>query len=150
MTKAFVPDVETAVCAHIHKTDLVEAVTEYQPRRPSQIFLTLIVVSQLRLCTVINYRPTMTTDEQSATQQERQQPLSLSHALRLLSPLGDLGLQVRRIPNVRQDPPKQQAFLRSMLEQAHEIANSVDEHFSDESSSPTDNANGEQEENSRS
>jgi hypothetical protein len=69
----------------------------------------------------------MTIDKQNPTQQ-RQQPLSLSDATLPLS-TGDLGLQVRSMPNSRR------AFLLSILEQALEIANDVDDFFSAASSS---------------
>jgi hypothetical protein len=39
------------------------------------------------------------------------------------------------MPNSRRDRKEQQAFLISMLEQAIEIANDVDDHFLDASSS---------------
>jgi hypothetical protein len=94
----------------------------------------------------------MTVNKQSATQQERQQPLSLSQAFRSLPTLADLGLPVRSIMSKansrQQDPEQKRAFLLSMLEQAIEIANDVDAYFPEESSS--DNADGEQEENIRS
>jgi hypothetical protein len=87
----------------------------------------------------------MTTDKQ----QERQQPLSLSYALRSLPTLGDLGLPVRtRMPNSRQNPNDERVFLLSMLEQAIKIANSVDAYFSEESSFSSDNTDDEQEESS--
>jgi hypothetical protein len=77
----------------------------------------------------------MTIDKQNPMQQ-RQQSLSLSQTLfSSLSPGRDLGLPVRRMPNSRQNPEEQRAFLRSMLEQAIEIADDVDDYFSEDSSS---------------
>jgi hypothetical protein len=70
----------------------------------------------------------MTIDKQNPTQQ-RQQKLSLSALLSL--PTGDLGRPVRSIPNARQDPIERRAFLRSILEQAIELANDVDDCFTD-------------------
>jgi hypothetical protein len=91
----------------------------------------------------------MATDKHNATHQERQQPLSLSQALRSLPTLGDLGLPVRSLSNSRQDDPKQRRdFLLSILEQAIEIAKDMDASFLEEYSA--DNADGEQEENARS
>jgi hypothetical protein len=88
----------------------------------------------------------MTIDKQNPTHQQRQEPLSLSDAL-LPLPAGYC-LSLRSMPNSRRRGPKeQQAFLISVLEQAIEIANNVDDHFSDESSSG--NTDGEEEENSR-
>jgi hypothetical protein len=97
---------------------------------------------------VLTYRSTMRTiDKQNATQQ-RHQPLSLSQALWPL-PTGDLGLRARSMPNSRrQDPKEQRAFMRSILEEAIELANDIDASFPEDTSS--DNTGGEQDENSRS
>jgi hypothetical protein len=92
-------------------------------------------------CT-FTYRSTM-TDKHNPTQQ-RQQPISLSDALFCLSSLGS---PARSMPNSRRDPKEQRAFLRSILEQALEIANDVGDYFSEDSSS--ENAD-EEEENSSS
>ena len=85
----------------------------------------------------------MTIDKHNPTQR-RQQPLSLSDAL-FSQHAGYVGISVRSMPNSRRrDTEEQQAFLRSILEQAIEIANDVDEYLSDEYSS--DNTDGEEEE----
>jgi hypothetical protein len=79
----------------------------------------------------------MTVDKQNPTQQ-RQQPLSLSDA-RTTLPLstGDLGLPVRRIPNSRRRDDsmieQQAAFLRSILQQAIELANDAEYFFPEDS-----------------
>jgi hypothetical protein len=78
----------------------------------------------------------MTMDKQNPMQQ-RQQPLSLSDATTLPLSTGDLGLPVRRMPNsARRDDSmleQQAAFLRSILEQAIELANDADYFFSEDS-----------------
>jgi hypothetical protein len=73
---------------------------------------------------------------------QREQPLSL-----LSFSTGDLGLPVLSTPKSRRDPKEQLAFLQSILEQALEIANDVDDWFSEDCSG---NGNGEGEESSRS
>jgi hypothetical protein len=83
----------------------------------------------------------MTIDNKNPTQQ-RQQPLSLSQAL--------VGLPVRRIASSgrRRDPEEQRVLLRSILEQAVEMANEVDAFSLEDSSS--DSTDDEEEENSSS
>jgi hypothetical protein len=88
----------------------------------------------------------MTIRKQNQTQQ-RQLPQSLSQALLSFS-TGDLGLPVRSLPNSRRDLKDQRSFLQSILEQAIEIANGVDDCFSEDSSS--NNTDNEEDENSRS
>jgi hypothetical protein len=88
-------------------------------------------------------RSTMTIAKQNPTHQRQQQPLTLFS----LS-TEDLGLPVHITPKSRRDPIAQRAFMRSILEQAIEIANDAEDFFS-ENSSP-DNTNGDEEENSRS
>jgi hypothetical protein len=86
------------------------------------------------------------TIDKNPTHQQRQESLPLSDAL-LPLPAGYC-LSLRSMPNSRRRGPKeQQAFLISMLEQAIEIANDVDDHFLDEPCS--DNTEGEKEKNSR-
>jgi hypothetical protein len=53
---------------------------------------------------------------------------------------GDLGSSARSTPQSRRDPKKQRAFLRSILEQAIEIAADVDDLFL-EGDRSSDNAN---------
>jgi hypothetical protein len=72
----------------------------------------------------------MTIDKQNPTQQ-RQQP-SVSNAL---SSLATRYLPVRSMPSSRRDPIAQRAFLRSILDLALEIANDVDDSFSEDSTS---------------
>ena len=86
----------------------------------------------------------MTTDKQNPTQQ-RQQPLSLFAMLAGSSEY--LGLPVRSMPNSMRDRKQEQAFLRSILEQALELTNDIDDYFSEESSSENNDC---EEENSRS
>jgi hypothetical protein len=89
----------------------------------------------------------MTIAKHNPTQQ-RQQSLSLLQALCSLR-TGDLGLPVHSMPNSSRDPRDDHlAFLRSILEQALEIGNEVDDFFSEDSS--PDNTDGEQEDSSRS
>jgi hypothetical protein len=76
----------------------------------------------------------MSIDKQNSTQQQ-QQPLPLSLFAMLAATSRDLGLPVRSIPNSGRNRKEQQAFLRSILEQAIEIANEVDDYFSDEACS---------------
>jgi hypothetical protein len=112
---------------------------------PHKNFLRLCL-STARLLTLLTYRSTMTIDKHNPTQQ-RQQPQSLTQALSSL-PTADLGLPVCSIPNARQDPREHREFLRSILQQAIELANGVADYLSGVSSS--DNTDGEDEENSRS
>jgi hypothetical protein len=86
----------------------------------------------------------MTIDKQNPTQQ-RQQPLSLSDAISSLT-TGDLDLTlIRSMQNARRNPEEQRIFLKAVLEQAIEIAESVDDCLSEESSS--EKTDGEEEEN---
>jgi hypothetical protein len=86
------------------------------------------------------------TIDKNPTHQQRQAPLSLSDVLFSL-PAGHC-FSLRSMPKSRRQGPEEQlAFLMSMLEQAIEIANDVDDSFSDDSFS--DNTDGEEEEKSR-
>jgi hypothetical protein len=89
----------------------------------------------------------MTIDKQNPTHQ-RQQPRSLSNALLPLSSVGDMGSPVPIIPNSRRDPIEQRAFIRSIMEQAIEIANHIGPWFSEDS--PSGNTDEEEEEKRRS
>jgi hypothetical protein len=93
---------------------------------------------------VLTYRSTMTIDKHNPNHQRQQ----LSQALWSFPTSGDLGLRARSmLPNSRrQDPKEQRAFLRSILEEAIELANDIDACFDTSS----DNTDGEQDENSRS
>jgi hypothetical protein len=84
----------------------------------------------------------MTIDKQNQTH-HREQPLSL-----LSLSTEDLGLPVRSTPKSRRDPKEQLAFLQSILEQALEIANGVDDWFSEDSCSENTDDD-EEEKNSR-
>ena len=74
----------------------------------------------------------MTIDKRNPTKQ-RQQPLSLSQALFSLF-TGDLGLPVHSMPKSRRDVKEQRAFLMSILKQAIEIGNDIDDCFWGDSS----------------
>jgi hypothetical protein len=85
----------------------------------------------------------MNIDKHNPSQQ-RQQPLPLSALLDLST--GDLSLPVRSMPKSRRDRKEQRAFLRSILEQAIEIANDLADCFPEdmEESSSSDNTDGEE------
>jgi hypothetical protein len=71
----------------------------------------------------------------------------------MLLPLftGDLSLPVRSMPTSRRDLKEQRAFLQSILEQAIEIANGVDDCLSEDSPlNNTDDDDDDDDENSRS
>jgi hypothetical protein len=89
----------------------------------------------------------MTIDKENPPQ-HRQQPLSLSNALLPLS-IGELGLPVRSMPILMRDPIEHLAFLRSILEQALEIANDDNDDYCFSEDTSSEYADGE-EENSRS
>jgi type II secretory pathway component PulK len=87
---------------------------------------------------------TMTIDK-NPTHQQRQASLSLSLSDALFSLPAGHCFSLRSMPKSRrQEPEEQLAFLMSMLEQAIEIANDVDDSFSDDSFS--DNTDDEEEE----
>jgi hypothetical protein len=113
-----------------------------------QLFSHKILLSEFALY-LKTYRSNMTSAKQNPTQQQ-QQPLSLSQVLWSFPTPVDSGVRVRSMPKARrQDPKEQQDFMRSILEEAIEIANDVDSCFPEDSSSKKTYA-GKQEENSRS